>query len=200
MRNRRRWSARALPAVLLLTAGACGLNANDEPQAIPVENLPPGLLDPDPSSTTTAPGPPATRPVTVYLLAGGGDEERLAPVEREVGDPPSPASRLTALLSPLTPAETRRGLTSTIPADTVLLDAVVTSNEVRVNLSGEFFAIQGLELAKAYAQVVWSLTEIDGISRVRFSVEGQDSGVLDGEGVEKQGPVTRADYATLAPP
>lgn len=194
---------RALAALLagVVALAGCGLDGNSDPQAIAPENLPPGLLDPNPSSTTTVPESTTSVSINVYLLVSEGDRDRLTSVEREVEDATTPGDRLAALFSPPTPTESRRGLTSTIPADTVLLEAPIDpdSREVQVNLSEEFLGNQGSELAKAFAQIVWSLTELETIRQVRFFIEGEEINALDAEGVEKQGPVTRSDYASLAP-
>lgn len=191
----------ALLATLAL-AGGCGLSADDGPQAIAPENLPPDLLDPNPSSSTTLSESATTTSVTVYFLETVGDTERLTAAEREVKDPTLPADRLNALFSQQPDEnEASDGLVTSIPADTVLLTAprVEGSDQVVINLSPELFSIQGPELAKAFAQIVWSVTEVDGIRRVRFLVDGQARNALDADGAEKDGAVTRGDYRALAP-
>lgn len=206
MRHRRcrRWWARAVAigvaASLGLVTAGCGLSPNDEPQAIATDDVPADLLDPNPATSTTVVDS-ATTAVTVYLVAREGDTNRLVPVERDVTDPTSRGERIRALLLPTSPDELDQGLSSSIPTDTVLLDTafVDEDNELVVNLSGALFDIQGKELANAFAQLVWTVTELDGVRQVRFKVDGEEYRVPNAEGIEQDGAVTRGDYSALAP-
>lgn len=196
--------ARRLLALVALFAllGGCGLSEDGEPHAIAPENLPPGLLDPNPVSSTTLPESAGTTTVVIYFLVRDGDDERLAKVEREVVNATEPGDRIGALFSQPTPTEAEEGLTTSIPADTVLVDVPILddeANELVVNLSNELFSIKGVELARAFAQIVYTVTEINGVGQVRFLVDGEEIRAPDAEGVEKEGAVTRADYAALAP-
>ena len=201
-------TARVLRIVLswLVVAGiiagtsACGVAADSEPKAISAEDLPPDLLDPNPPTSTTISGSPTTS-VTVYLLVRTGNTTRLAPAEREVTDPTNRLELINALLAPPSADEQDLGLISSIPSDTVLLDTdlVEESNELVINLSGALFDVQGKELANAFAQLVWTVTELDGVRQVRFKVDGENYRAPDSEGIEQDGAVTRADYSDLAP-
>jgi spore germination protein GerM len=189
-------------AVLALVAGvgACGVAADDHPKAIQAEDLPPDLLDPNPPTSTTISGSPTTA-VTVYLLVRTGTTTRLAPAQREASDATSRGERIAALLAPRSAAEQEEGLESSIPSDTVLLDVeyVEADSELVVNLSGALFDVQGAELSNAFAQIVWTVTELDGVRQVRFRVDGVEYQAPDAEGIEQEGAVTRADYSQLAP-
>jgi len=190
----------SLAALALL--GGCGLSEDDGPQAIPLENLPPDLLDPTPGASTTLPES-GTTPVTVFFLERVGDRDRLVEVERRVREPNQPGPRINALLDEPTPAEAEEGITTSIPADTTLINVEdgEQPTELIVNLSSEIFDVEGEALAKAFAQIVWTVTRPDagGYRSVRFFVDGEASTVLDADGVEKDGPVTRQDYSALAP-
>jgi spore germination protein GerM len=185
---------------LLVGAAACGLAADSEPEAIRAEDLPPDLLDPNPPTSTTISGSP-TRSVTVYLLVRSGTTTRLAPTEREVTDPTNRLELINALLAPPSADEQDQGLISSIPSDTVLLDTdlVESSDELVINLSGALFDVQSRELANAFAQLVWTVTELEGVRQVRFQVDGVNYRAPDAEGIEQDGAVTRSDYSTLAP-
>jgi spore germination protein GerM len=198
---------------VLIGATGCGLSADDEPHAIAAEDLPADLLDPNPPTSTTLPGTTATAAVTVYLMVREGDTTHLSPVDREVaitgvvdaslqGDASRAADRINALLIPTSADEQGRGLISSIPTDTVLLDTnlVASDDELEVNLSGALFDVQGTELANAFAQLVWTVTELDGVRQVSFKVDGEAYRAPNAEGIEQDGAVTRADYSALAPP
>ncbi len=189
----------ALASIVLL--GGCGLAANSEPQAIAPENLPPGLLDPNPTSSSTLPESPGTTSVAVYFLTSDG--ERLVATEREVPDANSPGARIAALfLGPPTEEESPDDLDTSIPQGTVLASPPVLDVDqqlLTIDLSQEIFDIQGPASARAFAQIVWTVTELDGVRQVRFLVGGLASPAPDAEGVEKEGPVSRTDYSSLAP-
>jgi spore germination protein GerM len=125
----------------------------------------------------------------------------LAPAERDVTDAANRGERIAALLGARSTEEQEQGLESSIPSDTVLLDVdyVEESNELVIDLSGALFDVQGEELANAFAQLVWTATELDGVRQVRFKVDGEARRAPDGEGIEQEGAVTRADYSNLAP-
>lgn len=192
-------SCAALGAVL--PVAGCGISADRRPQVIEAADLPADLLDPNPPTSTTTSGSATKAVVTVYLLLRSGDTTRLAPVTREVADPSRAADRIKAVLATTLPNEQQLNLISSIPADTVLLDtsAGATDNELIVNLSGALFDVQGKELANAFAQLVWTVTELPGIRQVRFKVDGQAYRAPNAEGIEQDGAVTRGDYNALAP-
>ena len=204
---RRTVAARAAVAVLAgvsLLAAGCGVSADGSPQAIADQDLPAGLLDLNPSSSTTLPESPATTTVVVYLLEEGTSAGvRLVPVEREVTEADVPNERLTTLFLGPSEAEMDAGITSAIPTDTVLLDVTTDeeADEVTIDISSDIFTIEGEALAQAFGQIVWTATEPDagGYRAVRILVDGEPNLVLDGEVANKEGPVTRADYTNLSP-
>lgn len=185
-----------------LLASSCGVVANDAPQAIASENLPAGLLDPNPGTSTTLAGSPSTTAVPVYFIVRVGDQDRLAEVTREVNEPTSAGDRIGALFSQPTADEADSGITSSIPADLVLLDDPVLSEEtgvLTVNLSSELFGIQSAELTRAVAQIVYTVTELTDVLKVRFLVDGEATPVPNDDGVEKEAAVGKADYRSLDP-
>jgi spore germination protein GerM len=194
---------RAVAALLALAVvvGGCGLSANREPRVIAADDIPTELRDPSLSSSTTLAGSPATTAVTVYLLTQQAAVTRLVGVPREVKDSTRPRDHLAALLVPPTPAEQAQGLLTSIPADTVLIDTKLddTTGELTIDLSRSLFDIQGQELRNAFAQLVWTATDVPGVRAVRFLVAGNEYRVPDENGIEQPGAVTRASYATLAP-
>jgi spore germination protein GerM len=192
---------RRLVAVLLIagTVAACGIPEDGDPQAISPENLPPDLINP---TSTTLPEQPGSTPVDVYFLDEVGETERLVAVTRRVDDASSAVERLGRLLAQPTEDEADDGITSSIPSGTVLLETSEGPNgELVVNLSPEFLSIEGEGLSKAFAQIVYTVTDDDGrgITQVGFVVDGEPIQALDDEGVQQEGTVGRADYRALAP-
>lgn len=195
------WHRRAVAVLLAVAVGAlpaCGLDANDEPTIIATDQLPADLVNPSTStSTTSAQAPTAT--VLVYYLVQQDGAPHLIGVARDVVDPTRPRDRLSALLVPPTTEEQEAGILSSIPPDTVLLDTRVDGSELVVDLSRSLFDVQGQELRNAFAQLVWTATDLEGVRRVRFLVGGEEFRVPDEDGIERPGAVGRADYVTLAP-
>jgi spore germination protein GerM len=187
-------------AVLALVLASCGVSADGDPQVIAPERLPPDLLDPNPSTTTTL-SPTQTVPVTVYLLRQSSEGTVVVPVEREVTNATEPGQRIAALLDAQpTAAEQARGLSSAIPPDVELLEAALNRDDrvLSIDLSGEFFAIQGPLLSNAFAQIVYTAAELDGVRTIRFRVDGRPQQAIDADGAQ-QNSVDTSDYRALAP-
>ena len=199
--RRFRWIGLVL-LLLLVILGACGVTEDDGPQAIAARDVPADLLDPSPGTSTTLPEGTGTA-VDIYLLEETSEGLRLVTVPREVAEAETPNQRLAALFGGASEAEIEAGVTSSIPADTELLNVTLDEEEreVMIDISDDIFTIEGEALAQAFAQMVWTATEPDagGYRQVRFSVEGEPTPVLDGAGVEQDGTVTRVHYDALRP-
>jgi spore germination protein GerM len=183
------------------SAAGCGLSANDQPRVIAADDLPPDLAEPTTSSTSLGTQSPTTTPVTIYYLVQQDGVTRLHGVTRDVEDASRPRDRLAALLAPPTPDEQAAGILTSIPADTILVNSqlVEADDELIVDLSRSLFDVQGQELRNAFAQLVWTATELEGVRRVRFLVDGEEFRAPDEDGIEQPGAVARSDYITLAP-
>lgn len=188
---------------LVVALAACGLEENTNPQVIEAGEVPSDLLAANPSSSTTLAASPRTASVTVYLVSIIDGATRLVPVPREVdADGAARAGdRLIALLAAPTAAELAAGVITSIPSDTVLLDTDLdeSTQELTIELSRSLFDVQGEELRNAFAQLVWTATELDGVRRVRFVVDGEVYRTPDEAGIEQPGAVSRLDYRSLAP-
>lgn len=187
-------------AILVPFTASCGLDEDDDPRAISPENVPPDLLDPVQESTTTTRGPGEVA-VTIYLLEQVGEQMVLAPTRRTVQDPDQPEDHIQALLSATpTEREQQQRLTTLIPPDVQLLDSAhdPEERELMLDLSREIFDVQGQALSQAFAQIVWTATELDTVTTVRFRVDGIPTNALDGEGGEQR-VVDRGDYNELEP-
>jgi len=138
---------------------ACGIPTDGEPRLLADE-------------TTTTSGPavaPAGNPTArVYLV---GPSSQVVARSRGLEGSRTPSSVLDALLAPLSEAETSAGLTTNIPPGTTATVDVDGSTAV-LDMSGEWGELADPGATTAYAQVVLTLTELDGVEQVRFLIEG----------------------------
>jgi hypothetical protein len=86
-----------------------------------------------------------------------------------------------------------------VPAGTVVHGVTVAGSEATVDLSGEFDSGGGsLSVMARVAQVVFTVTQFEGIDTVRFSIDGAPVTSLTGEGFMVDG-VQRLDFADMIP-
>ncbi len=194
----RRAAALVVAALVVLVAG-CGLTENDEPRVIASGDLPEELVGPTPSTSTTVEASPTRTVVAIYYLVQQATGPRLVRVAREVADASRPRDRIAALLLPPTGEEQASGILTSIPSDTILIDTELQDGELVVDLSRSLFDVQGEELRNAFAQIVWTATEVESVTRVRFLVDGEEYRAPDAGGIEQPGAVQRTDYVSLAP-
>jgi spore germination protein GerM len=154
-----RWRrSAAVGLVVLATTASCGVPLDDEPRAItrvtqPAETTP---------QTAVA---PAGRSITVYYL----DEGSLEPAIYDVEEEPSVDDALRFLLSTAPP----EGLISRIPPDTTLRGVDRDGSFVAIDLSSDI-AVGGPNEKEAFAQLVFTAVEFDGIDEVSFAIAGED--------------------------
>lgn len=149
-----------------------------------------------------------TTTVTLYFLAPGGETDGragpfLVAVEREI-----PATQRIALA---TMRELVAGPTSeeldliadlwtAVPDPTLVLDVTLEDRIATVDLSREFESGGGsLSMFARLAQVVYTVTQFPTVDAVRFALDGQPVTVFSGEGIEIDGPASRADLVDLLP-
>ncbi len=115
---------------------------------------------------------------------------------------PEPAvAVMQGLLDGPTTLEKEIGFGTTVPAGTALRSVAVSGQTAVVDLSAAFGSGGGsLSMFLRVAQVVYSLTELPGVKRVEFMLDGLAVQALGGEGILVEGGVTRADFADLLPP
>jgi hypothetical protein len=151
-----------------------------------------------------------TSRVLVYLLRGeqvgaaarqvsavdGTEEERTADLAR---------AAVEQLLEGPTEAEDEAGLGTVIPEGTELLDLSMsdvgrTRGLATVDLSGEFDDGGGsASMFARLAQVVFTLTQFDGVRAVDFELDGEPVTTFSAEGIELDRPQTRADFEDQTP-
>lgn len=189
-------SGRALAALLALALGvaACGVPEDDEPRALSERGVPFGLLSPATTQTTSPIAQPAASAV-VYLVR----ENRLLPVQRQVRVPVSAGRLLDALLEGPTQDEAAAGFRTAISSEARVRDVTAAAGVVTIELSREFVEVSGQDQILALAQIVFTATETDAAGAVRFRLDGEPVEVPRADGTLTSAPLTRADYAALAP-
>jgi hypothetical protein len=191
---RRRALATALALLVVGGLAACGISADSQPQALARQDVPFNLLAP--STTSVTPGNPGARAsITVYMVGLTG----LVPVSRGVRAPTTLPEALTSLLDGPTDAEVADGLRTAISDQTAVSPGVVGFGVATVDLGGGFGQVGGQEQILAVAQIVFTATELPGIAKVQFTLNGRPVEVPAGDGTLTQGPLGRSDFPSLAP-
>jgi spore germination protein GerM len=178
--------AAALLTTLLL--GGCGVPPDRAPRQIA------GAAIPTPSG---AGGAALVQPtaVSVYLVRG----RHVVPVQRVVDAPASPDRRLTALVQGPTDREAEAGLRTSLAGGIRAGRVTVRGGTAVVTLAASFVDAGTEEQILALAQLVFTLTESDGVRAVRFTVEDSAVSVPRADGSLTAGPVRRSDYLRLGP-
>ena len=200
-----------LVSVALLVS-ACGIPVDNEPVVISNDELP-TALQPGTSTTTTLPDQ-LTEEVTIFLVDPGDGEPTLRPVTRQV-----PVVESGAELEFLVLEQLLIGPTSEEQLDLNLISFVVPASEEPIMvlsldraIEGQLTVVlseppdtEGENRSVAFAQMVFTLTEMEGIDTVRFLVRNED-GVdediavsTDTDEGDVTRPVSRDDYSSLRP-
>jgi hypothetical protein len=191
------WTWRAVvPGLLVLglLAEACGIGAQGSPQMLPKSHVPYGLLAP----TSTVPQSTVPVPaisVVVYFAEG----QHLVATSRQVHVPATVVSALELLSKGPTSAETATGIQSPISTSTPLLLKSVDGGVASIALPSSFANLGGQDQILAAAQLVYTLTALPGVTSVVILVGGKPAQVPAADGTLAQGPLTRAEYSSLAP-
>ena len=206
-RSGRRPVAALAATLLALGLAACGVSTNDEPQLIERENVPADLLeadvrtDDDSAELNEANG----QGIRVWFVVEGEDgTAQVQPADRFVPPPARAAVRIGVLFNTeQNPSveERERGITTAIPPEARLTALPTQEGSVlEVSLSDDFYGRGGSSFIRAVAQLVFTVTDIPDVDAVRFlDVDGTQIAVLDGDGVSRDDPVGRDDYANLDP-
>ncbi|HAP76174.1 MAG TPA: hypothetical protein DCR14_08840 [Acidimicrobiaceae bacterium] len=189
MNSRRRFRGAASGCLLAcgLVLAACGFPTETEPVGVEMDELT------SPTSETTPPEVPIDI-VTVWFARDG----ELAATTREVPTPVLPDAVVAALGAGVTDDEAESGLRSAIPSASMLLTASAARGTVTVQLSSAFAEIPVGDQSLALAQVVFTLTELRGVGRVRFQIDGEPIAVPLPDGTSTEDSVSRDDFLGAA--
>lgn len=196
MRAWRRPTATAATGMMLvLVAGACGVQSERRPQRISASDIPYGLLEAAPSTTTSTTSPEVPKVgLSIFLV----QDDQLQAVARQVTEPLTVAKVLSTLLSGPTDEEAAAGLRSAINPAASLVPSRPDPATVLVDLSPEFAHGTTAEQVLGLAQIVFSVTEVPGVTGVRFSLAGAPIEVPTATGTTSS-PLGRDAFTNLVP-
>lgn len=176
----------ALVTALALCSCSIGVQARPDLIEVP-RSAPTG------AATASAPGVALT--VQVYLLHG----DRLERVARSVAPGAGLDPVLRALGAPLRPDEVARGLRTALPESASRLSGVVADATARITMPPGLDRLSVREQQTAVAQIVFTVTADSLATSVQLVSGGRAIAVPDGDGQLVERPLTRGDYASLAP-
>jgi spore germination protein GerM len=182
---------------LLIAAGlsvGCGVSTEQSARLERDSDVPFSLLSP--ATSTAGPGASTasdaqTDAVAVYFVQADG----LVPTPRTGAH--SAEELVAALVAGPTADEARLGLRSSLVVPDLVTSAAADGNVAVVELGPSFADVQGREQVLALGQLVFTLTSLPGIDRVRFESEGKTTNVTRADGSSVTGAVSRADYEEL---
>lgn len=184
---------RALALALVLALGACGgLDAQSNDQPIPDREVPDDLLAASTTTTTTAPAPTtSTLPwrTQVWYVAGS----RIVPAPRQLAAQPDVGDLLRLLLRGPAAADLPLVRSALEPGD-ASIEAPPSGGTVTVDLQPDFGSRSSSEQVLALGQLVCTVTEVPGIGRVVFRINGAALAVPLPNGQLATGSVSRDDY------
>jgi spore germination protein GerM len=186
----------ALVVALLVVAG-CSAPVDSGPKTIRSAGIPLGLRAETSSTTTTTVPSGASEEVTVYFLSSS--ESRLQPVKRRVTSPVNAEKVLQKLFAGPSDQEFSNGLRTAISGDTTILGTDIEAGILIVDTSKNFAFGQVPEQISAYAQVVFTATDLTGVTGVQFAQKGRRISVFDGDGSSQSAPLGRAAYSQFTP-
>jgi hypothetical protein len=192
--------AAATVLLLAFATSACGVRSDSAPRALSSGAVPYGLLDKSPAAGPTPPStaqaPQQRVNAAVFFLSG----VRLEPTTRSVLAPATPLRVITALLDGPTEEESLNGLRSAVNPLTEASVVRSAPDVVLIELSSPFAAVPRQEQLLALAQIVYTVTAIEGVKGVRFTLAGAPVEVPLPDGTLTSAPVSRIAFANVAPP
>jgi germination protein M len=159
---------------------------------------------PAPEPTPTVSPDPTPEPVTAEVLVYFVRGEKIGVGGREVnaaGTAELATAAVRELLAGPTAEETEFGLITSVPKGTKLNGVSISGNTATVDLSRDFESGGGsLSMQLRAAQVVYTLTQFEGVDRVQVKLDGTAVDYIGGEGVPVGPSVGRSDFEAVTPP
>lgn len=181
--------------VVCVALAACGIDDDARPRLIGSEDGASELEDVTPNSQ-----PALGASFRIYLLVAQapGQTPRLEAVTREID--PNATALFTALTAGLNASEQSDRLRSAVPTATELLSApAITDGVITLDLSDAIFEATGNTLIDALAQIVFTMSELPGVSAVQLRVNGVPQEWPTGDGSLTSAPLRVFDYPERNP-
>lgn len=178
----------AAVAVALALVG-CGVPLEEQAVATPADALPYALQNPPTSRVLTA----QLNNAVIYLVA----DDQLVGVQRSVTEPEDLEQLMTELTEPLSDAERTASLRRALSDGDLIGEVSENLGLASVELTTSFDRMPLREQILALGQVVFTLTELDEIDRVRFVRNGERLAIPTDNGQLVDTPVSRRNYANL---
>lgn len=175
--------------VVLAIAGCSSSSGSDDANAAPTESTTPPPTPPSTAIAGISPGP-LTGPTLVspFLLHEGWIAKGAA---QQVESIDGVNAALDALLAGPTEVDLAAGLGTAVPSNAEVRSLSVDNGVAIVDFTRPF---ETRDTQPQVAQVVFTLTQVEGITAVQFLIDGETNGAT---GVK---PVTRANFARYTPP
>ncbi len=168
----------------MLLPASCGLSPDAAPRDLPIAEQD---LVPSPSGS----GDEAAGPDRIYLAAPG-EERLLRSVPR---DTESPTALMESLLEGPNDTEAEQQYSSFIPPTVRLLQPPRRQGSILfVDVSDQLTELTGASLSQALAQIVFTATEVDGVSRVQITIAGDTKSWARPNGGPTTAPLSIYDY------
>jgi spore germination protein GerM len=189
----RRGSVAAVATALVMLVSACGVPTHDAARQVDTKDVPFELLD-------ERAGPPVRDAFgdTEKLIYFARDR-RLVATSRKLPPDSSLSRILDALGRGPNRNEVEAGLRSGLPDESRFPDVSIARGTATVDLDRRFTALSGEDQVIALAQLVYTITGRPGIGLVRFTLDGRLTEVPRANGELTSGPVSRDDFAAVAP-
>jgi spore germination protein GerM len=194
--GRSRFSVSAAFVLAALGVAGCSAPVDSGPKTLRAASIPANLRAETSSTTSTTVLSGASEEVTVYFI---GPDERLVPVKHRVSSPVSLEKVLQNLFAGPTPAEAVGGLRTAISPETTILGAPIEARIATVNVSRNFAFGRVSDHPIAFAQVVFTAVDVEGVTGVLFAVNGRRQEAPEGDGRVTSTPLGRASYAQVTP-
>lgn len=192
-------AAAAAVALVTVLAGCGGLGAEASDHPVAAGEVPYDLLADAPTATTTTDPPVTTTTLpwrtNLYYVAGS----RLVQAPRQLREQPDVDDVLRLLLRGPSDADLPLVRSALDPGDATIAEPP-SGGELTIDLAADFGLRSSSEQILALGQLVWTVTEVPGVGRVVFRIDGTNLAVPLPNGQLAQGSVSRDDYLVLVYP
>ncbi|MGA1076564.1 MAG: GerMN domain-containing protein [Ilumatobacteraceae bacterium] len=182
--TRRRRPVLIAPVIgLVVAASACGLQPDAAPRDLPGDEQAISL-------SGSGSGSDATGADRIFLVAPGEDR-LLRSVPREAS---TRKELVEILLRGPNDDELEAQYSSFIPVGTELLSERSQGQILTIDLAGGITELSGANLARAIAQIVYTVSELEGVEAVKIRVQDEDLAWPKANGETTADPLRTYDY------